>query len=169
MNTRAFVLKTEGSLVWLAAEPESCSICSADGVKRSSCDACELHTLPPFTAKNTRGLDLKPGMKVAAAFPQGRALAQGAASFGIPIAAALIGYIAAPAAPLAAKPAITLAALLAAAIAVCALSSVIKKRFPQIYGEMEIIEILERPTVRFFPRAASGKSGELSQSPWHSG
>ena len=155
VNTKAIVLKTEGSLVWLAAEPESCSICSADGIKSSSCDGCELHTLPPFTAKNTRGLDIRSGMKVLAAFPQGRALAQGAASFGIPIAAAIIGYLAAPANPLAAKPATALAALLAAALAVCALSSIIKKRFPQIYGEMEIIEILERPAARLFPQAAS--------------
>ena len=169
MNTKAIVLKTEGNLVWLSVVPESCSICSADGVKHSSCEGCEHHELPPFTAQNTRDLDLKPGMKVLAAFPQGRALAQGAASFGIPIAAAIIGYIAAPAAPLAAKPAIALGALVAAALAVCALSSIIKKKFPLIYGEMEVIEILEKPATLRFPGTASGRGGELSQSPLHSG
>ena len=169
MNTKAIVLKTEGDVVWLAMEPESCSICSADGVKHSSCDACEHHELPPFTAKNTRALDLSPGMKVRAEFPQGRALAQGVASFGIPIAAAIIGYLAAPATPIAAKPAIALAALLAAAFAVSALSSIIKKRFPRAYGEMEVIEILERPATRYFPNVASGSAEELSHSPLHSG
>ena len=169
MNTKAIVLKTEGNVVWLAVVPESCSICSADGVKHSSCDACEHHELPPFTARNTRGLDLKPGTKVLAAFPQGRALAQGAASFGIPIAAAVAGYLAAPASPLAAKPAIALAALVVAAFAVSWISSIIKKKFPRAYGEMEVIEILARPATRYFPQAASGKSGELSQTPSHSG
>ena len=169
MNTKAIVLKAEGDIVWLAVVPESCSICSADGVKHSSCDACEQHELPPFTARNTRGLGLRPGMKVSAAFPQGRALAQGAASFGVPIAAAVIGYMAAPATPLAAKPAIALAALALAALAVCGISSIIKKKFPQVYGEMEITEILEKPAARYFPNAASGKVGGLTQSPSRSG
>ena len=166
MNTKAFVIKTEGELAWLAPEPESCSICSADGVRHEACDACEIHSPQPFTARNTRGLALKPGMKVLAAAPQGRALAQGAASLGIPLLAALAGFLVAPAS---AKPLAALAALVVAALAVCGLSALIKRKSPRLYGEMEVAEILEEPAARFFPGAAGAKAGEISQTPLHSG
>lgn len=169
MNIKALVIKTEGNLVWLAAEPESCCICPSDGAQGHSCGACEKRALPPFTARNSRGLDLKPGMKVLSAFPQGRALAQGAASFGIPLAAALLGYFLAPQSPLAAKPVAALAGLAAAALAVCGVSSFIRKKFPRAYGEMEVTEILDEPSAICFPGGLGNKGGGSSQSPLHSG
>ncbi len=166
MKTKAIVLKIEDDRVWLAVEPESCSICSVDNPERAAaCSGCENHALPPFEARNSRGLSLKPGMKVSAAFPRGRAPIQAAVSFGIPAVAALAAYLSAPAA----KPVAALAALVAAALVVCGLSTFMRKKFPNLYGEMEIAEILEEPAARHFPVEPSFNGGEISQTPWHSG
>ncbi len=159
MNRKAFVLKTEGALVWLAPEPESCSICPDAGANSSSCAGCEVHAPPPFAARNSRGLDLKPGMKVLASFPQGRALLQAAFSFGIPLAVAIAAYLAAPSSPAYAKPLAALAALALAALAACVLSALMRKKFPRAYGEMEVAEILEEPAYCRF-KGAAGSKGE---------
>ena len=152
MKTRGFVVKTEGSKVWLAVEAESCSICPSIGQEGAACPSCGCREVfASLEAKNSLSLPLKPGMKVAASFTQGRAIFQAAVSFGIPLAMALAAYLAAPAMPEFAKPVSALAALIGAALLVCAISSLVKKKFPHAYGELEVTEILEEPRALRFP------------------
>ncbi len=159
MKTRAFVLRTEGSKVWLSVEAESCSICDCNTQDQGGCSGCGCKgVFDNITAKNSRNLPLKPGMKVAASFTAGRALLQAAAAFGLPLILALVAYLAAPALPVFAKPVSALVALIATALFVCAGSSFMQKKFPRAYGELEITEILEESNALCFPALSENQT-----------